>query len=53
MSEHTDSQAEPNVEPTYHVLDDRAEDPDAFAHDPSAEANHVQQSMNERWGGEW
>lgn len=47
------SQSEPVVEPTYRVLDDRAEDPDAFAHDPSAEATHVPESMAGGRRGRW
>jgi hypothetical protein len=48
-----DSQPEPVVEPTYRVLDDRAGDPDAFAHDPSAEATHVPESMSGERRDHW
>lgn len=51
MSDNNESQ--PNVEPSYRILDDRAEDPDAFARDPSAEASHVPRSMTEEWGDQW
>jgi hypothetical protein len=39
----------PNVEPTYHILDDRAEDPAAFATEPSSETNIVPDEMIHQW----
>jgi hypothetical protein len=52
MTEHG-SGSEPVVEPTYRVLDDRVEDPDAFAHDPSAEATHVPEPMADERREHW